>query len=248
MSFSEMLEVLGVSSSFLNYHLENLGELLGKTDDGKYRLSSIGEAAMVTMNNVEDIPAIVLQQSQKYPNGKRTSNPMATKIVRKTTLIALGIICTVLIAGLAGTIIVLNNANLKITNLQSQITSDNAMINASSSIGNTVISDPSAWVNRTVMVEGNISFYFSYFTSFPWNYQLSSNGATIGVSWQGNSDFLNGANWTQLPATSGVRVLVLAAVHVLVLGVVTEGQVNYLLNGTHTLDVYFIEAETIEPL
>jgi len=62
MSFSEMLGVLGVSSSFLTYHLENLGELVGKIDDNKYRLSSFGQAAMATMTKVEDIPTAALQQ------------------------------------------------------------------------------------------------------------------------------------------------------------------------------------------
>ncbi len=53
-TFSELLEKLGVSSSHLTYHLENLGELVSKTDDGKYRLSSFGVAAVKTMTIVED--------------------------------------------------------------------------------------------------------------------------------------------------------------------------------------------------
>jgi hypothetical protein len=56
MSFSEILEALGVSSSFLTYHLESLGELVSKTSENKYRLSSFGEAAIVTMIKVEEIP------------------------------------------------------------------------------------------------------------------------------------------------------------------------------------------------
>jgi DNA-binding transcriptional ArsR family regulator/outer membrane murein-binding lipoprotein Lpp len=255
MSFSEMLEVLGVSSSFLNYHLENLGELVSKTDDGKYRLSSFGEAAMATMSNVEDIPASVLQQAQEHTSGKRTSNPAATKIVRRTTAIALGIICIVLVAGLLGTVAVLNGANSKIASLQSQITSDNATINslasnvtdlqekldsfknATSSVGDDFISDPSAWVNKTVVVEGSIEPAYSYFAAWPWNYELSSSGTFIGISWQGNNDFLfNGTNWVN------------TGVNVLVAGVVTEGQVTYLMNGNHTYNAYFIEAESIDTL
>jgi hypothetical protein len=53
-TFSELLDSLGVSSSHLTYHLENLGELVSKTDDGKYRLSSFGVAAVKTMTIVED--------------------------------------------------------------------------------------------------------------------------------------------------------------------------------------------------
>jgi DNA-binding transcriptional ArsR family regulator len=55
-SFSEMLEASEVSSSHLTYHLENLGQLLSKTDDGKYRLSKFGEAALATMSRIEETP------------------------------------------------------------------------------------------------------------------------------------------------------------------------------------------------
>jgi len=55
-SFSEMLEELGISSSHLTYHLENLGELVSKMEDGKYKLSTFGEAAVATMSRVEEVP------------------------------------------------------------------------------------------------------------------------------------------------------------------------------------------------
>jgi len=55
-SFTEMLEASEVSSSHLTYHLENLGELVSKTCDGKYRLSAFGQAAVATMSKVEETP------------------------------------------------------------------------------------------------------------------------------------------------------------------------------------------------
>ena len=58
MTFSELLEALAVSSSHLTYHLENLGELVVKLDNGKYRLSSFGEASVATMRGVEEAPSI----------------------------------------------------------------------------------------------------------------------------------------------------------------------------------------------
>ncbi len=58
MTFSQMLEAIGVSSSHLTYHLENLGELLSKADNGKYSLSTFGEAAVNTMKIVEEAPAV----------------------------------------------------------------------------------------------------------------------------------------------------------------------------------------------
>ena len=58
MTFSQMLEALGVSSSHLTYHLENLGELVSKEENGKYRLSTFGEASVSTMKIVEEAPAV----------------------------------------------------------------------------------------------------------------------------------------------------------------------------------------------
>jgi DNA-binding transcriptional ArsR family regulator len=57
-NFSEILEALGISSSHLTYHLESLGELVSKTDDGKYKLSTFGEAAVGTMSKVEEAPRV----------------------------------------------------------------------------------------------------------------------------------------------------------------------------------------------
>lgn len=58
MTFSQMLEALGVSSSHLTYHLENLGELVSKEEHGEYRLSTFGAASVDTMKIVEEAPAV----------------------------------------------------------------------------------------------------------------------------------------------------------------------------------------------
>jgi hypothetical protein len=57
-SFSQLLEELGVSSSHLTYHLENLGELVSKSESGNYKLSTFGEASVSTMRIVEDAPVV----------------------------------------------------------------------------------------------------------------------------------------------------------------------------------------------
>lgn len=57
-NFSIIEETLGISSSNLTYHLENLGELLTKMNDGRYKLSKLGEAAVMTMKGVEESPDI----------------------------------------------------------------------------------------------------------------------------------------------------------------------------------------------
>jgi len=61
-SFSKMLEELGISSSHLTYHLENLGELVSKADNGSYQLSKFGEASVDTMHLVEEAPVVRSRQ------------------------------------------------------------------------------------------------------------------------------------------------------------------------------------------
>ena len=56
MTFSQLLDTLEVSSSNLTYHLDSLGELLFKTADGEYKLSTFGTASVNTMKMVEEAP------------------------------------------------------------------------------------------------------------------------------------------------------------------------------------------------
>ncbi len=58
MTFSEILDNLGVPSPHVTYHLENLGELVVKKEDGKYILSSFGQAAVVMMKGAEEAPTV----------------------------------------------------------------------------------------------------------------------------------------------------------------------------------------------
>src|SRR3990172_6903616 len=58
MTFSQLLDALEVSSSNLTYHLESLGELLFKTENGEYKLSTFGVASVNTMRVVEEAPAV----------------------------------------------------------------------------------------------------------------------------------------------------------------------------------------------
>jgi hypothetical protein len=69
-SFSEMLEALEISSSHLTYHLENLGRLVSKTADGKYKLSEFGEAAITTMSKAERAPRVMESKHAKLPPRK----------------------------------------------------------------------------------------------------------------------------------------------------------------------------------
>jgi hypothetical protein len=85
------------------------------------------------------------------------------------------------------------------------------------------------WVNKAVMVEGQLSLFLPPgLVSFPFDYELTSNGATIGVSWSINPQY-NDQN-------------------VLVVGIVTTGRGTWIaLNGTSEYGpiIYFTEAEGI---
>jgi DNA-binding transcriptional ArsR family regulator len=67
MTFSQMLEELEIPGSHLTYHLENLGDLVAKMEDGKYKLSSIGEACCSIMKSAEEVPNIQTKQFSLLP-------------------------------------------------------------------------------------------------------------------------------------------------------------------------------------
>jgi DNA-binding transcriptional ArsR family regulator len=54
LSFSQILETLSMDSGHLSYHLESLGDLVTRSPDGKYKLSSFGLAAVRLMSGVEE--------------------------------------------------------------------------------------------------------------------------------------------------------------------------------------------------
>ena len=54
LAFSQILETLSMDSGHLSYHLEGLGDLITRSPEGKYRLSSFGLAAVKLMSGVEE--------------------------------------------------------------------------------------------------------------------------------------------------------------------------------------------------
>ena len=58
MTFMEMVEKLDVSTPHLTYHLESLGELVSKIDNGQYKLSAFGVATVSAMQGVEEVHEI----------------------------------------------------------------------------------------------------------------------------------------------------------------------------------------------
>jgi len=53
-SFTDLQRVSGIESPHLTYHLEGLGSLVVKTEDGKYALSALGMTAVSMMKQAEE--------------------------------------------------------------------------------------------------------------------------------------------------------------------------------------------------
>jgi hypothetical protein len=81
MTFMEMVEELGVSSPHLTYHLESLGELVSKLDNGKYKLSAFGLATVSAMQGVEDVREVEPKRQQAYVKGKAILGMLLATIV-----------------------------------------------------------------------------------------------------------------------------------------------------------------------
>jgi len=54
--------------------------------------------------------------------------------------------------------------------------------------------NPDAWVNKEVVVEGNLTGPFIGYDLI-WNFELSSNESTIGVRWNGREGTANGSDF-----------------------------------------------------
>jgi predicted transcriptional regulator len=53
-TYTEILSQLGIDNGLLNYHLENMKELLTKDEEGRYKLSEFGRAAINLIEKVEE--------------------------------------------------------------------------------------------------------------------------------------------------------------------------------------------------
>ncbi len=67
-TFTEVLQQVDVDSAHFSYHLESLGGLIRKGEDGRYRLSELGRAASSLMARVEEPPKLVTPAIIGTPN------------------------------------------------------------------------------------------------------------------------------------------------------------------------------------
>jgi hypothetical protein len=264
-TFSDLQKQFNIESSHLTYHIDGLGNLLYKTENGKYALSSLGDAAVSMMKNVEE-PSPTLHFSFT-----RRSRGIGKKIAGRVVAIALGIICIVLAAALVGafayyvpltnekdnTIHFLNTQisqlESNITDLQSQLASDNSTIN--SLISNLtrlqnqlswfltptisierIVSGPSEFVNKTVVVEGKLFGPLVYFTSISWGYELSTNGTEMPQTNLGPN---------AIGVDLGLRGRVYSGEDVVLTGVVQKGFIGTIVSGESPTVSYYIEAEFV---
>jgi hypothetical protein len=89
-SFTEILNSLNINSPILTYHLETLKDLVSKTEDGKYRLSSNGEGAVALMQRVEEPPKLT----------PRTAlSPKRRRVLRLSQIAVISVAIALLVAG-----------------------------------------------------------------------------------------------------------------------------------------------------
>jgi cell division protein FtsL len=125
-----------------------------------------------------------------------------------------------------------------VTTLQEQL---NSILNGSTSLLGIIASDPSAWVNRTVTVEGNLGFARFWvggsFLTY-WDFELSSGSQTIRVALNSSQYewFMN--NFDKPGGGSA---------HVMIYGVVKRGEF-YVALFARAFVTYYIEAQAVEPL
>lgn len=284
-TFSDLQKQFNIESSHLTYHIDGLGNLLYKTEDGKYALSSLGEAAVSMMRNVEEPSSTLL-----FPLTRRLRTS-EKKIAARTVAIALGITCIVLAATLVGAFAYyvplindknntisssntlvsqlttnatnlqnqLDSLNLKLTNFQNQLASDNSTINSllsnatylqkelnsilnwSSSTTDTIMSDPSPWVNGTVIVQGSLDgpVITPAYESLPYGYEVSFGIYSIGVSLGGNLANVSSLLFTSSPPFE-------ASLPVMIYGVVKKGEASFSFGPSQV--AYYIEAEAVVQL
>lgn len=108
LTFTEIVEALEVSTPNLTYHLESLGELVFKMENGKYKLSTFGEATVNAMKGVEEVPEI----KSKY----HLALPFKWK-----ALFAALLVCVVLLASMSTVqYLSLNDLNSNLDKLKAQ--------------------------------------------------------------------------------------------------------------------------------
>jgi len=80
--FVELKDSLGIDGGHLTYHLNELGELLAKAEDGAYQLSSLGKVSVSLMMDIEESSSksIVAEEEAKRESSFRYT-PFEQKVL-----------------------------------------------------------------------------------------------------------------------------------------------------------------------
>jgi cell division protein FtsL len=128
----------------------------------------------------------------------------------------------------------ISSLNSQIANLTNQL---NSLVNGTETSLSIIVSNPSAWVNKTVTVEGTLSpVVFLSFEYAPWGYELGSGTQTFGVSISTSVNM--SAFWNMFNFSGYARIY----------GVVEKGEITFTTGWGPPEVTYYIEAETVNPI
>ena len=89
MTFMELVEALGISTPNLTYHLESLGELISKLDNGAYKLSAFGQVSISALKGVEDVHGAKPKRRWFALNGRTVFGALLIVIILLASLSAI---------------------------------------------------------------------------------------------------------------------------------------------------------------
>jgi DNA-binding transcriptional ArsR family regulator len=88
-TFTDLQSAFKVNGAVLTYHLDAMKDLICKTEDGKYGLSTMGEGAMALMERVEDPPKVT-PTKPSHKNSRRLSILQSVTICIAVVLLVSG--------------------------------------------------------------------------------------------------------------------------------------------------------------
>ncbi len=88
-TFTDLQSSFKVNGAVLTYHLDAMKDLICKTEDGKYSLSTMGEGAIALMERVEDPPKLI-STKPSHKNSRRLSILLSATICIAVILLVSG--------------------------------------------------------------------------------------------------------------------------------------------------------------
>jgi hypothetical protein len=116
-SYTDILRSLDIDNGLLNYHLENLGELVSKLPDERYILSDYGRAAVALNHRVEEPP-------------KREEIGLMPRLAGSASLKIVSVLLLVAVIGVAGFYADLNGRYSALATINEQLSTQIADSNA----------------------------------------------------------------------------------------------------------------------